>query len=168
MINLKYETKFTSYELMGDIWSRSKTPKFQSRRRGAKHHLICCSHQIRRLEDWLGFKLFERSTRAIALTGAGRRYFNGVTSLLKRLEKITQNETTRLQNKTVITLQTTDSIATRWLIPRLPEIHRSNPELTVKIITNEFHEPFRSQEADIGILIGKGEWQQAYAQLLFK
>ena len=126
------------------------------------------SHQIRRLEDWLGFKLFERSIRAIALTGAGRRYFNGVTSLLKRLEKITQNETTRLQNKTVITLQTTDSIATRWLIPRLPEIHRSNPELTVKIITNEFHEPFRSQEADIGILTGKGKWQQAYAQLLFK
>ena len=91
-----------------------------------------------------------------------------MTRLLKRLEKVTQNETTRLQNKTVITLQTTDSIATRWLIPRLPEFHRSNPESTVKIITYEFHEPFRSQEADIGILVGKNECQKAYMQLLFR
>ena len=29
------------------------------------------SHQVRRLEDWLGFKLFERSTRVIALTDSG-------------------------------------------------------------------------------------------------
>jgi LysR family glycine cleavage system transcriptional activator len=36
------------------------------------------SHQIRRLEELLGFKLFERHVRSIALTPAGRLLFPGL------------------------------------------------------------------------------------------
>ena len=126
------------------------------------------SHQIRKLETWLGLKLFERSTRSIDLTDTGRRLFYETSEMLEQLEKITQNEIARFKNNTEITLQTTDTIAARWLIPRLSSFHQSHPKITVKVITYEYLEPFRPHEADIGILLGKVGLQQANATLLFE
>jgi DNA-binding transcriptional LysR family regulator len=44
------------------------------------------SHQIRQLEDELGFPLFHRTTRKVALTAAGERYFERVRELLRGIE----------------------------------------------------------------------------------
>ncbi|GLY08770.1 LysR family transcriptional regulator [Actinoplanes sp. NBRC 101535] len=44
------------------------------------------SHQIRQLEDELGFALFHRTTRKVALTAAGERYFERVRELLRGIE----------------------------------------------------------------------------------
>ena len=110
------------------------------------------SHQVRFLEDWLGLKLFERSTRAIALTDFGIRYMLKLGSLLDRLEKFSNSEIDRRKNKAIITIQTTDSFASRWLIPRLSEFEALLPDIAIKIVTYDFRDSLRSSEADLGIL----------------
>ena len=108
------------------------------------------SHQVRLLEDWLGGKLFERSTRAVELTDFGARYRQAVGLLLDQLEKISGNEVAC--RKKVITIQTTDSFAARWLVPRLSEFESLHPDIAVRIVTYDFREGLRSSEADLGIL----------------
>ncbi len=110
------------------------------------------SHQVRFLEDWLGLKLFERSTRAIELTDSGIRYILELGSLLDRLEKFSNSEIDRRKNKTIITIQTTDSFASRWLIPGLSEFEALHPGIVIKIVTYDFRDSLRSSEADLGIL----------------
>ncbi|WP_424945623.1 LysR family transcriptional regulator [Candidatus Spongiihabitans sp.] len=110
------------------------------------------SHQVRSLEDWLGFNLFERSTRVIELTDFGIRYVLALSSLLDQLEKFSNNEIVRGKNKTIITIQTTDSFASRWLIPRLSEFESLHPDIVIKIITYDFRDSLRCSEADLGIL----------------
>ena len=109
------------------------------------------SHQVRLLEDWLGVKLFERSTRAVELTDFGRRYMLELGALLDRLEKFSGNEDLSKTKKT-ITIQTTDSFASRWLIPRLSEFESLHADSAVKIVTHDFRDSLRSSEADLGIL----------------
>ena len=110
------------------------------------------SHQVRALEDWLGLKLFERSTRTVELTDFGIRYSLELGALLGRLEKISHTEPGQRKNNKVITIQTTDSFASRWLLPRLPEFESLHPDITIKIVTYDFRDGLRSSEADVGIL----------------
>ncbi len=113
------------------------------------------SHQVRALEDWLGIKLFERSTRAIALTDFGLRYMLKLGPLLAQLAKISNAATG--QHKKIITIQTTDSFASRWLLPRLPEFEALHPGITIKIVTYDFRDGLRADEADLGILFVTAE-----------
>ncbi|MDD9873933.1 MAG: LysR family transcriptional regulator, partial [Gammaproteobacteria bacterium] len=110
------------------------------------------SHQVRALEDWLGVKLFERSVRAVQLTDFGVRYRLELSKLLDRLEKSSTGETDRRKTRQRITLQTTDSFASRWLVPRLPEFQRLRADVTVKIVTRDFRDGLRASEADLGLL----------------
>lgn len=45
------------------------------------------SHQIKQLEEQLGIELFERQTRSIRLTAAGKNFYDSVSPLIKALEK---------------------------------------------------------------------------------
>lgn len=48
------------------------------------------SHQIKQLEDRLGFTLFERQTRAVVLSREGQRFYQAVKPLLQGLESTVQ------------------------------------------------------------------------------
>jgi len=110
------------------------------------------SHQVRALEDYLGVKLFERSVRAVQLTDFGVRYRLQLSALLDRLEKSSTGEIDRRKTRQTITLQTTDSFASRWLVPRLPQFQRLRTDVTVKIVTRDFRDGLRASEADLGLL----------------
>ena len=66
-------------------------------------------------------------------------------------------ETGRHKNKPIVTLQTTDSFASRWLLPRLPEFEALHPGITIKIVTYDFRDDLRADEADLGILFVTAE-----------
>ncbi len=84
------------------------------------------SQRVRKLEDLIGLKLFERHHRAIELTPEGRELLNGVTVALRHLTSATQG--LRQQGgRPRIKLGVDTSIAQLWLLPRLKRILSQEP-----------------------------------------
>ena len=88
------------------------------------------SQQIRNLEQALGFDLFVRSHRSIQLTPEGMVYRYTVLAVLNQLA----TATSELRQPTLqprLTLAVDQSIASLWLIPRLPSFQQLYPDINV-------------------------------------
>jgi DNA-binding transcriptional LysR family regulator len=89
------------------------------------------SKQVIALESALGTRLFERKTRALALTTAGER--------LQRATEIAFGELRRAAaelrggDEPTVTLSTTQAFASFWLIPRLADFRRCHPGIDIRI-----------------------------------
>lgn len=92
------------------------------------------SHRIGALEEELGFKLFQRFHRKVALTAEGQRVF---WALKSSLEFINQ-EILEIKNQELsgsLTVYSRPSIAQCWLVPRLADFSRQHPQIELNIMT---------------------------------
>jgi len=90
------------------------------------------SRQVQALEEFLGVKLFERRHKALELTEAGQAYYRAAAAALAELRAATQ----RLRESTrghVLTVTTTGSFASIWLVPRLGRFRQAHPGIDVRI-----------------------------------
>lgn len=115
------------------------------------------SHQIRRLEQELGLKLFVRQNRALALTPQARDYLPGVRSAFNDL-KLATDRLLRRDNERVLTVSTLASLAVKWLLPRLSGFQETHPEIDVRITTSIALVDFKSGDVDAAIRYGRGQW----------
>ena len=90
------------------------------------------SRQIQALEESLGVQLFERRTRALALTERGRGLLMTTQEVLQRLHDTVQQVRGRNAAQRV-NLTTTPGFAALWLIPRLSRFVATRPEVDVRI-----------------------------------
>jgi LysR family transcriptional regulator, glycine cleavage system transcriptional activator len=90
------------------------------------------SRQIQALEESVGVKLFERRTRALALTEAGQRYYQVTRDVLEELQEATRKLSGAPAVQTV-TVSTTPGFASLWLIPRLNGYLQAHPGVDVRI-----------------------------------
>src|SRR5260370_12130996 len=93
------------------------------------------SHQIRRLEEELGIRLFIRQNRALALTPEARDYLPGVRAAFNDL-RLATDRLLRRDNGHVLTRSTLASPAPTWLLPRLSAFQEAHPDLDVHITTS--------------------------------
>ena len=90
------------------------------------------SRQIQALEEFLGVSLFERRHKALALTDAGRAYFRTVGPVLDELREATRR-LRETRSGHVLTVTTTISFASMWLVPRLGRWRKAHPGIDVRI-----------------------------------
>src|SRR3984893_15866455 len=90
------------------------------------------SHQIRRLEQELGIRLFIRQNRALALTPAAKDYLPGVRAAFNDL-RLATDRLLRKDNDHVLTVSTLASLAAKWLLPRLSAFQEAHLGLDVPI-----------------------------------
>lgn len=110
------------------------------------------AQQVRGLEAELGVKLFERLPRTLALTGEGRAYSADV----RRAFDILGRATGDLKPHPVkLTISTTPSFASRWLIPRLPDLTRLHPDLDLHILATERLSSFQTDGVDLAVRYGR-------------
>ena len=114
------------------------------------------SHQIRRLEEELGIRLFVRQNRSLALTPQARDYLPGVRAAFNDLRQATD----RLKRKddNVLTISTLASLAAKWLLPRLSAFQEAHPGIDVRITTSTSLVDFGSGDVDAAIRYGRGHW----------
>jgi LysR family transcriptional regulator, glycine cleavage system transcriptional activator len=122
------------------------------------------SHQIRRLEEELGIRLFVRQNRALALTPQARDYLPGVRAAFNDLRLATD----RLLRKDehVLTVSTLASLAAKWLLPRLSAFQETHPGIDVRITTSTALVDFKSGDVDAAIRYGRGDWPGLHADWL--
>ena len=115
------------------------------------------SHQIRRLEEELGVRLFIRQNRARALTAEAAQYLPGVRAAFNDLRFAT-DQLLRKDNENVLTVSTLASLAAKWLLPRLPAFQEAHPGIDVRITTSTALVDFKSGGVDAAIRYGRGHW----------
>ena len=94
------------------------------------------SRQIKALEDALGIALFERRHRALALTVAGVAFHREVTDVLQTLA--TAAERVHGAGRSPgLTLSTTVSFASLWIIPRLATFRARHPDVEVYVSADD-------------------------------
>lgn len=123
------------------------------------------SHQIRRLEDELGVTLFLRLKEGLALTEEGQAYLPGIRAAFHELRQATQALLASRQN-TVLTINTLVSVASKWLLPRLPSFQQANPDIDVRISASTELVDFRQGGIDAAIRYGRGDWKGLRADFL--
>ena len=93
------------------------------------------SRQIGALEEFLGIALFRRTRHGVALTQPGADYARQIAPRLQALERDTLEAMSRQGTAGTIALAAVPTFATRWLLPRLPQLAAQHPELVVHIET---------------------------------
>lgn len=115
------------------------------------------SHQIRRLEEQLGLKLFHRRNRALELTREAQDYLPSIRSAFEDLRKAT-DRLRRADHDGVLTVTTTASLAAKWLVGHVAAFQDAHPAIEVRLTTSAHLVDFRREDVDLGIRYGRGAW----------
>ena len=114
------------------------------------------SHQIKRLEDELGFKVFDRHSRGISLSVKGRELLTHAEVAFNDIEQnISQ---LRGSADKSLTIGVTTYFASRWLSPRLTGFLHTHPDIRLRIQPMIDLQNFAGEEVDLAIRWGNGEW----------
>jgi LysR family transcriptional regulator, glycine cleavage system transcriptional activator len=123
------------------------------------------SHQIRRLEEQLGVALFIRRNRALLLTREAQDYLPSIRSAFEDLRRAT-DRLRRSDHNGLLTVSTTASLATKWLVSRVATFQDANPGVEVRITTSAHLVDFRRDEVDMAVRYGRGSWPGVRADWL--
>ena len=115
------------------------------------------SHQIRRLEEQIGMKLFIRRNRTLLLTREAQDYLPFVRSAFEDLRRATAR-LHRPDHEGQLTVSTTASLATKWLVSRVAAFQDANPGIEVRIMTSAHLVDFDREEVDMAVRFGHGSW----------
>lgn len=108
------------------------------------------SHRINQLEAALGFRLFQRFHRRIALTLEGERVFWRLRASLDNInQEILDIKSQALSG--VLTVYCRPSIAQCWLVPRLADFARRYPAISLNILTGNERVNFSGAGVDLAI-----------------
>jgi len=124
------------------------------------------SHQMRGLEERLGKRLFHRGPRGLRLTPAGEQLFDQVAPHLDAISAALTPEAARGPN--VLTVSVMPSVASSWLIPRLPAFTALHPEVELSLQSSIDLVDFEQEDVDAAVRFGEGSWPGLHSHLLFE
>ncbi len=108
------------------------------------------SRAIQALEAHLGTPLFLRRHRALLLTEAGRQLQHAAGEAMERLRDACRRIRTTDDSGT-LTVTTTVSFASLWLVPRLHEFRELHPDIEVRIAAENTNSDLERQGIDVAI-----------------
>lgn len=124
------------------------------------------SQQIKRLEEQLATRLFDRIYRGIELTEAGIVLFEQVQLGLQNIDAGLAAISAQDQHE-VLQVATDFAFAAYWLMPRLHRFHAANPHVDVSLVTSERSHNMLRSDIDIAVLFGDGRFKQGKSHWLF-
>ena len=114
------------------------------------------SKQIGRLEDRLGVRLLNRTTRRLSLTEEGTAFYQGAVRILADIEE-TERAVTQLHAAPRGTLRVNSSIAfaQRQIVPLIPEFLARYPEIRVQMTLSDTVVDIVEEGVDVAVRIAE-------------
>ena len=120
------------------------------------------SRQMQILEDHFGAALFRRQPRALQLTPAGRRFQAAVTMGLEHIAN-TAAELRRVKRTGDITVSTSVTFASYWLMSRLAKFRAAHPEIELRLVASAPVSDLAIAGIDLAVRYGRGDWPNVKA-----
>jgi LysR family glycine cleavage system transcriptional activator len=127
------------------------------------------SYQIKLLEERIGASLFQRLTRKLILTDAGRSLAPVVADVFARLRDAFTSFASK--NDGILAISSVITFTTNWLVPRIGKFQMAWPEVAVRLETDSRLVDFTREEFDIGIRggrVARGVWPGLASDLLME
>ncbi|MDO5609364.1 MAG: LysR family transcriptional regulator [Pseudomonadota bacterium] len=123
------------------------------------------SHQVKALEQRLGFALFKRLPRGLLLTREGetllpamQQAFDRISDALGRFESGHYREP--------LMVGVVGTFAVGWLLPRLAAFETAYPWIDLRLSTNNNRVDIAAEGLDCAIRFGAGAWHGTHAEKL--
>ncbi|MFD2265166.1 transcriptional regulator GcvA [Lacibacterium aquatile] len=120
------------------------------------------SHQVKALEEDLGLRLFIRRRHRLELTEAARSYLPVVREAFDRIARGAE-DLMRRQSSGVLTVSTSSSFASRWLVPRLGDFSKLHPGIDLRLGSSAHLVDFAREDIDMAVRYGTGDWPGVHA-----
>ena len=114
------------------------------------------SRQVKQLEDELGARLLNRSTRRLSLTEAGEHYFASCARILAEADEA-KRRVAKLREQPVGRLRVATSIGfgVIHLIPALAEFKKLYPKMTFDVLLEDFELDLAKEGLDLSVRFGR-------------
>ncbi len=124
------------------------------------------SRQIQSLEENLGAPLFVRQARGLAMTKDGSRLQYAVTMGLEYIAT-TCADIRRHRGPRELTVWTSVSFASYWLVARLASFRALHPQIDLRLVASSPVSDLVAAGIDIAIRYGTGHWLGLESEYLF-
>lgn len=115
------------------------------------------SHAVKQLEEAVGHPLFLRENRALTLTSQGQRLFASVSQGLGSIAE-TVGDISAAEQKDTVVVSCSTIMATEWLLPRLPALRATLPDLKVEVRCFDRDPDMMTNGIDVQLRLGDGNW----------
>lgn len=122
------------------------------------------SYQIKVLEDRVGAQLFVRQARGVELSEIGRKFAGTATEALNLLADAYADA--RGLSQDTLSISVIPTFGTNFLAQHLGKFQLDNPKIAVRVEISEGLTDFNSDEFDLAIRGGKGEWPDLRSHIL--
>ena len=124
------------------------------------------SQQIKVLEEIVGLTLFVREGRGLRVSEDGRLYALQIRKALGDIAEATRLIQAQPKMGELV-IAVLPSFGRSWLLPRLPGFQQLYPDIGIRLQASLTISNLHQESVDIGIRMGKGEWEGVEQKLLF-
>ena len=124
------------------------------------------SHQVRTLEERLGYALFVRGPRGLALTPEGERLLDRIAPHFDAIDAALRPM--RAHRDSALSISALPSMASSWLMPRLPRFVAQFPDVEFNLDSSTERVDFADGRFDAALRYGPGQWDGVTSELLFE
>jgi len=114
------------------------------------------SRRVSALEEELGVRLLNRSSRSLSLTPAGEEYFARAASILEQIDEARRvaNEF-KVNPKGLLKVHSRTGVGVQIITPALKQFAEDNPDITVELVLSESSVNLLQDGYDVDIRIGE-------------
>ena len=116
------------------------------------------SSRISQLEEHLGVRLFQRTTRSLAATEQGKTFYGGACNVLEALDQAEADISNITDNpKGALNVSAPLGVGRRLIAPNVPAFLEKYPNVSVRLRLTDRRVDLASEGLDLGFFLGQPE-----------